>query len=170
MQSNHRFPICTLEILKVVLSHESFSILRTISALLPMATRVPYSMVKFCKSSQMAIFKMGWTKYGAYSKTFCKKYPWLRLRRRPQEGGIFSKCVSKWTFGSSYFQNGHRASFLKFHNFVGDANYQHLATCPLGTHLAVAPRVAASWAPASRCFLRHIRLKCLGFSVFEHSI
>ena len=47
-------------------------------------TCVPYWMVKFRKTSQMAILKIRWAKYGSFSINLLNKYPWRGLQQRPQ--------------------------------------------------------------------------------------
>ena len=84
-------------------------------------------MVKVWKTGPMASLKKGWAKYGQFSnrclkigpfsnrclkirsifKHILKKYPWRRLRRRPQGaaapwGGVFKKQnVWKWSIFSN---------------------------------------------------------------------
>ena len=92
-----------------------------------MVTCYPCRMVKFWKTSQIAILKVGWAKYGALSNIF-QKIPPPRGAAAPGGDagggarGIFQKNVRKlFIFSSSYFQNRHLASFSKF---------QHLAVYP----------------------------------------
>ena len=96
-------------------------------------------------------------------KQILKKYPWRRLRRRPQgaaapwgggffqnmfeNGPYFQTSVWKWTyfqtfvwkwtiFGSSFFQTRHWASVSNFHHLIGDASYHWrwvLGACPFAS-------------------------------------